>query len=163
MIKSEVGYFVTCHKTDIPAYTHANLQRHLQASLSPLLSNNIPTISAPWYSILSIGSAFTCKARRSEVSSVYNNCRTTEVPFAFRLHCYCCCKHRLTSWPGGWVSSNTAASPGRPEGSASCSTYHLLLCFTIVHLKALTPGSRPVKPQSFTGGYLWSCWVKAIH
>lgn len=42
-------------------------------------------------------------------------------------------------------------------------TYHQLLCFAIVHLKALTPGSRPVKPQSFTGGNLWSHWVKSIH
>lgn len=123
---------VTCHKTHIPTYTHANLQRHLQASLSPLLSNNnIPTISVPWYSILSIGSAFTRKAGRSEVSSVYNNCHTTEMPFAFRLHCYCCCKRSLTSWPDGWVSSNAAVSPGRPEGSASCSTYHRAIVHTI--------------------------------
>lgn len=38
-------------------------------------------MSVQWFFIMCNSSAFTCKSQRSEVSSVYNNCHITEVPF----------------------------------------------------------------------------------
>lgn len=35
---------------------------------------------------------------------------------------------------------------------------HLLICFTFIHLKAFTPGRRPVKPQSYTVGQCAVLW-----
>ena len=132
---------------------------------SPLSrSKNIPPVSVQWNSVLCHSSSFTCKSQRSEFGSVYNNCLTTEVPFGSRLQCYCCSKRYLTSWPVRWVSSNAVVSPGRPEDQRATahtiipSTYHLLICFTFIHLKAFAPGRRPVKPHTYTVDHYAVLW-----
>ena len=99
---------------------------------------------------------------QSAPGSVYNSFHTTEVPFGFGLHCYCCCEHSWSLVLLGethqtlWFLQDVLRDQRATADTIMPSTYLLHACFTLIHLKAFTPGNPPVKPQASVQGNLWA-------